>query len=412
MRLRPKGGSKAGSMAGAAEYTARAAAARVHFACSWIRLGSPIASSDAQNVTLLACRSSAQQWVSGLKRDGAMVAQQAFACRCTGGSAFCAGPSGGSKPSLHRLNIRQSRHTGTWLVPLPPGLRALSSRPRRPVSHGWLSSAAISTALHAAQHLLLVLSVSCCPDGAQQHVQCNASHVSSEFLERLASAAQELGPAGGGRFSGAGGVCLCVLPPQARHTESACPTGVPLGTAGHALDKATGVLHLVDDLSAAKVYELVATFGDAALAAARVRAAQQAAINERLSRVQRVLRLRRISKEPLLSVRHLDEACSACTSPTSCPLHGHNFSLKPVAGASRIQYAEHRTARHKVYHGGGDQACTPSCCMLHDHAEPRRLLERAEDLRHVVEGSTLRIGFANRLSQDGLCIEVAYNFED
>ncbi|KAG1671622.1 hypothetical protein FOA52_006853 [Chlamydomonas sp. UWO 241] len=171
------------------------------------------------------------------------------------------------------------------------------------------------------------------------------------FLERLADAAGTSGAVGGGRYGGQGGVALCVLPPHARHAESACPMGMALGDAGYALDPKTGVLHIVDDMGAADVYALVERLGEAALAAARVAASHSDGEAERLLRVRRALRLRRLSKDPVLSTRHFIDAC-------------------------------------------------------------KRLLERRDDLAHVVEGSSLRIAFANRLSPDGTCIDVAHNFED
>lgn len=169
------------------------------------------------------------------------------------------------------------------------------------------------------------------------------------FLERLAVHAAAAGPVAGGALRP--DVSVCVLPPHARHS----PQGVPLGRALAGpceADAATGVVYCLDDLTAAEVYcALSSSLGETAARNARVHAARAAEVAALSGRVRQALRLRRLMRDPALAQRDFESAC-------------------------------------------------------------RRLLERSDDLAHGLDGSSLRIGFANRLAPDGSCIEIAWNFED
>ncbi|GAX77091.1 hypothetical protein CEUSTIGMA_g4537.t1 [Chlamydomonas eustigma] len=167
------------------------------------------------------------------------------------------------------------------------------------------------------------------------------------FIEGLLDHSSAHGYVAEGKFHQ---LSICVLPAHVRHTAQGSPLGIAIPD-GVALDHELGVMHVTDDLDAACVYDAVRLWGDRALLAVKAHAAYEKENAMRLGHLRRVLHLKHLTKDPRLSARYFDQACT-------------------------------------------------------------RLLEQADALGNVLDGSSIHIGFKTRMALDRLYIEIAWDFTE
>ncbi|KAG2434061.1 hypothetical protein HXX76_007789 [Chlamydomonas incerta] len=171
------------------------------------------------------------------------------------------------------------------------------------------------------------------------------------FLERLAALAAARGPAGGGGYKP---LSLCVLPPEPQ------VQGQPHEPDFKLDGNMPGVVQASSAAEADAFYDWLegrgtsdgggGGGGGAALTALRARQHEDTGLSELTERVRNRLRLRSLTRDPRVAPAHYRRACGL-------------------------------------------------------------MLEQAAALGALLEGATVRVGFANRLAPDGSAIEIAWNCE-